>query len=115
MTKEPRWVWLPVALALLLILVSTVRDGGWLWLGGFALIVGGTYACTWVASHRGYEWRIRRGTGPVVLPVMLVVLIVASSITGSFELSAMLSAVAATVQTATTSPNAMSCRVMGVK
>jgi hypothetical protein len=74
-----------------------VRNGGWLLLAASVLIFGGTYATIRLAGLRGYEWRIARGGGLIVLPVMLVVFLVASSVTRSFELIALLTAAAGAV------------------
>jgi hypothetical protein len=95
--NEKRWLWPLVAIAALLILVSTVRNGGWVSLAAGALIVGGVYALTRMAESRGYEWRIPRGMGLVALPVMLVVFLGVSSATGSAGLAGVLALAAAVV------------------
>jgi hypothetical protein len=95
--NEKRWLWPLIAIAALLILVSTARNGGWALLAAGALLVGGAYALTRVAESRGYEWRIPRGAGLVALPVMLVVFLGVSSATGSAGLAGVLALAAAVV------------------
>jgi hypothetical protein len=97
MMDEKRWLWPLIAIAALLILASTVRNGGWVSLAAGALIVGAVYALTRVAETRGYGWRIPRGTGLLVLPVMLVVFLGVSSATGSAGLAGVLALAAAVV------------------
>lgn len=88
--NEQRWLWPFIAVAAAFILLSTARDGGWLFLCGATLLGGLYYVIVRVATQRGYEWRMQRGMGIIALPAMLALFLLATQVTGSFEVGGLI-------------------------
>jgi hypothetical protein len=88
--KEPRWFWVVAAIGFSIVLFSTVRDGG-------SLIFGGAYAAFQLATHRGFDWRMPKRGGLLMLPVMLLVFLGTASVTESPGVAALFALAAAAV------------------